>query len=310
MNNQELIESYVHEVGQRLPRKIRADIELELRSLLADSLEDRMDDDTAVHEFLKELGSPAQFAAQYLPNQYLIGPNLYPTFQTVATVLFSVITVVTVVSIAIFLFNAGRPENVLAWWGQEMAEYVGNLISILGSVTLIFAIFERVGVNNAKSEENWDPRTLRPVKDPNRINRGEMITSIIGSIVSIWVFLSLPDWIGTEGGGFFTNGYLEHTPWLITSWVFEIALKSIVVGNGRWTRLTRMLEVATQTFDIVVLYRIISGVILISVPLFDSGLKGALSIALVVILIDTLVKLFKMIVQPKSHPMQARSKAA
>ena len=310
MNSQELIESYVHEVGQRLPRKIRADIELELRSLLADGLEDRVDDETAVIDFLKELGSPSQFAAQYLPHQYLIGPNLFPTFKLVATIVFSVITVVNIVSIGLFIATAGLPENILSWWGQQMAEYVGNLFSALGSVAVIFAILERVGVNTPSVDENWDPTSLRPVQDPHRIKRGDMIASIVGAFVSIWFVLSLPDWIGTEGGGLFTAGYLVHTPWLIASWLFEIALKAAVVGNGRWTRITRILEVAQQSFDIYVLYRIVIGVVLISVPILDSLVKGALAIALVVIIIDTAVKFFKLFITPNEHPIQPRSKVA
>ncbi|MEM7330871.1 MAG: hypothetical protein AAF490_02180 [Chloroflexota bacterium] len=310
MNGQELIESYVHEVGQRLPRKIRSDIELELRSLLADGLEDRMDDETAVIDFLKELGSPAQFAAQYLPHQYLIGPNLFPTFKLVATVVFSVITVMTAVTLGIVLVTTGQPDNIFGWWGQEMAEYVGSLMSALGAVTFVFVFLERVGVNAPNSDENWDPNSLRPVEDPNRIKRGEMVASIVGAFVSIWFVQSLPNWIGTEGGGLFTAGYLMHTPWLIASWIFEIGLKSAVVGNGRWTRTTRLLEIARQSFDIYVLYRIVTGVVLISVPFLDSVVKGGLGIAMIVIFIDTLVKLFKFFVVPKEHPVQARSKVA
>ena len=257
-----------------------------------------------------ELGSPSQFAAQYLPHQYLIGPNLFPTFKLVTTIVFSVITVMTVVSIGFFVATVGRPENILSWWGQEMAEYVGTLLSALGSVTFIFAILERVGMNTPSLDENWDPTSLRPVQDPNRIKRGELITAIVGAFVGIWFVLSLPDWIGTEGGGLFTAGYLVHTPWLIASWLFEIAVKSAVVGNGRWTRTTRLLEVAQQSFDIYVLYRIVIGVVLISIPILDSLVKGALAIALVVTVIDTAVKLVKLFITPKAHPVHIRSKAA
>ena len=37
----DLIEEYVSEVGQNLPKKVRADIESEIRSLIQDTLEDR-----------------------------------------------------------------------------------------------------------------------------------------------------------------------------------------------------------------------------------------------------------------------------
>ena len=38
----DLIDRYVHEVGRYLPRKNRADIQAELRSLLIDTLEARV----------------------------------------------------------------------------------------------------------------------------------------------------------------------------------------------------------------------------------------------------------------------------
>ena len=120
MNSHELIESYVHEVGQHLPRRLRADIELELRSLLADGLEDRIDDEAAVVEFLKQLGSPMQFASQYLSNQYLIGSNWFPIFKLVGTIVFSVITVLTAVAIGYTISQHGLPDNALNWWFSEV----------------------------------------------------------------------------------------------------------------------------------------------------------------------------------------------
>lgn len=40
MNANEMIERYVHEVGRHLPRKNREDIQMELHSLLQDTLEE------------------------------------------------------------------------------------------------------------------------------------------------------------------------------------------------------------------------------------------------------------------------------
>lgn len=310
MNSQELIESYVHEVGQHLPRRMRADIELELRSLLADALEERGDDETAVIDFLKELGSPAQFAAQYLPNQYLIGPNLFPTFKMVGTIIFTVITIFTIITIGYTITRFGVPESTLSWWGEEMNEYVRSLIFTFGLLTAVFVFLERVGVGDPSKQEAWDPTSLRPIKDPNRIDRADLITSIVGAAVSIWVFLSLPDWIGTEGGGLFSAGYLVHTPWLIATWVLEIVHKFTVLRDGRWLRSTRLFAIALNIFDVYVLYRIISGPILINVELFDSLMKGAISIALIVIIVDTVFKAYKLITAPKVHPVEVRSKAA
>jgi len=82
MKNHNLIERYVQEVGRNLPRNMRADVELELRSLLADSLEERESDnpEETIVELLEELGPPAAFAANYLPQRHLVGPTLFPFF--------------------------------------------------------------------------------------------------------------------------------------------------------------------------------------------------------------------------------------
>lgn len=310
MNSKEMIESYVHEVGQHLPRRMRADIELELRSLLADGLEDHEDDETAVVAFLKELGSPMQFATQYLPNQQLIGPNLFPFYKLVGTIIFSILTIITAATMSFTVFRYGTPENLLSWWNGEMAEYVRNIIFAFGLVTLIFGLLERAGVNDPTKQGEWDPKSLRPVKDPSRIDRPDLIASIVASLFGIWILGELPGWIGTTNEGFFTAGYLEHIPFLVIGMVIEIVWKSIVLVNGRWQKSTRLAAIAAQLFDMYVLYRIIIGPILISVDPLDTLFKGALGVALVVVIIDTIVKAYKLITLPRQHPVQARSKTA
>lgn len=310
MNNQEMIERYVHEVGQNLPRKMRADIELELRSLLADALEDREEDETAVVSFLKELGSPAQFAAKYLPDQYLIGPNLFQTFKQVGTIIFIVITALTGASILYTLYNAGLPDNLLSWWGQEMNEYVRNIIFLFGFLTLIFFFLDRIGVNAPEKQKEWDPKTLRPVSDPSRIKPFEMITEVGAAFVGIWVLTSLPAWIGTNGGGLFTNGYLVHLPWLIAGSVMEIIMKLAVLKNGRWDKTARTFQVGVNVFDIYVLYRIWSGPILISVEFLDSMVRFGVGVALVIVIVDTAVKVYRLFTTPKEHPIQINSQMA
>ena len=89
-----LIDIYISEVGKHLPRKSRLDIQEEIRSALQDLLEDRSQqsgrpiDDDLIVEVLKEYGSPEKVAASYLPERYLIGPQLFPAFlKTVQIVL-------------------------------------------------------------------------------------------------------------------------------------------------------------------------------------------------------------------------------
>lgn len=310
MNSQELIDSYVHEVGQQLPRKMRGDIELELRSLLADAVEDRDDEETAVVEFLKALGPPSKFAAQYLPKQFLIGPELFPLFKLVGTIVFSVITVATAAAIGIFLVRFGPPENFLSWWGQEMGEYVRNLIFVFGMLTLIFTVLERNGAGEGAKTGEWDPKSLRPVKDPTRIDRADLIGSIVGGLFTLWVLSELPGWIGTDSGGLFSAGYLVHIPWLVAGSIAEIVLYGAVLINGRWSRPYRIVQVGVKLFDIVVLYRIISGVALLNVDLLDNLVKGALAVALLVVAVECVYRIYRLFITPQAPQIRHRSKAA
>ena len=97
MEVNELIERYVHEVGQNLPRKMRADIELELSSLVHDALEERAADAgkepniKMAADVLREMGKPETMAAQYRPEQYLIGPQLFPIYKVVLTIVLVII---------------------------------------------------------------------------------------------------------------------------------------------------------------------------------------------------------------------------
>ena len=82
----DLVERYVYKVGSYLPESEREEVQNELRSLIQDQLDDRFkgaptQDD--VVELLKEFGDPRQMAASYGREQYLIGPDLYPTMMYV-----------------------------------------------------------------------------------------------------------------------------------------------------------------------------------------------------------------------------------
>ena len=85
----ELVDRYVYEVGRHLPRRSRADIETEIRSLIEDTLEGYAEkqgrdvDEDMVVAVLQEFGKPEKVAASYRTGkQYLVGPGLFPIFRS------------------------------------------------------------------------------------------------------------------------------------------------------------------------------------------------------------------------------------
>jgi hypothetical protein len=80
MHADDLIERYVADVARLLPRRQRADVALELRTLLLDELQERAAaagraaDEAMARELLVGFGRPAEVAARYRPTLAIIDP--------------------------------------------------------------------------------------------------------------------------------------------------------------------------------------------------------------------------------------------
>ncbi|MFI7702432.1 hypothetical protein [Nonomuraea sp. NPDC049480] len=97
MNAGQLIESYVSDVARLLPGAQRADVALELRTLLRDELADRAEvagrepDEELARRLLAGFGRPAEVAARYRPAPALIDPADTRRFLRVAIIGMAVI---------------------------------------------------------------------------------------------------------------------------------------------------------------------------------------------------------------------------
>jgi len=163
----EMIDRYVEEVGQNLPRRLRGDVKAEMRSSLEDSaLEDSALEDSALEDsvedrsraagpapdegqvvemLLKELGPPEKMAASYLPPKYLIGPRLYPTFALVMKIVLVVAGVGYLIALGVaFSQTAGTPGDAVDALLGMLPRFASFMFETLGIVGLVFAILERV----------------------------------------------------------------------------------------------------------------------------------------------------------------------
>lgn len=147
----DLLARYVREVGRQLPKRERADVEAELRSLLEEMLAERaaaavaagelgrqeavVDTAGPSHEasarataadvarpahasealtiaLLREFGRPELVAERYgQPRRSLIGPALYPTYLLVLKIALGIVTVVYVASLALWLGFGGPASS-------------------------------------------------------------------------------------------------------------------------------------------------------------------------------------------------------
>ncbi len=82
---QMLVDRYVTSAVQNVPERRRADVAREIRTAIAELVEQRLEsgepEDLAIRESLNELGNPTKFAAAYEDTpRHLIGPGWYPTY--------------------------------------------------------------------------------------------------------------------------------------------------------------------------------------------------------------------------------------
>ena len=276
-----LIDMYVQEVGEHLPARMRADIQAEIRSLIEDTVEERSQaaghapDEAMVAEVLKEFGSPAKMAASYLPPRYLIGPRMFPTFVLVMRI---VITVLVVLAIVGYGIEAGRAnlaaDGYLRLAGEHLLDLLVGLLSALGNVVFVFAILEWALPKSALKEEEWDPRSLTPRPDPERISPAGLVTSIALSVVAILVFNLYPHLLGfwyLEDGSwqvvpFLTESFFRYVPLMTAAWGLEIVLNFILLRQGGWQPATRWLQVVVKAFGLVILGLLFAAPSIIQLP--------------------------------------------
>ena len=279
--NTNLIDSYVSEVGRRLPRKTRGDIEAEIRSILQDMLDERSQkagkpvDEEMTLGVLKAYGAPEKVAATYLGERYLIGPRLYPTFMLVLRIVLVVIGVLAAIGLGVALSHVQSPQNAAQTLLTAIGNFVVSVMTALGNLVLIFAIIEwalfRAGAKadfkGLPQEKEWDPRTLLKASPSNLVKMGETIAEIVGAFVAIIIFNFYPQVIGF---GIFSNGnwyvgagtavsapllsqaFFHFVPYLTVVWGLTILLDFVLLRKGHWDIVTRVFFIALKIVNIAI----------------------------------------------------------
>jgi hypothetical protein len=298
MDPTELIERYAHEVSRHLPRKQRADVETELITLLNEMLEERAEtsgrpiDEALAVDVVRVFGEPGQVAQRYgPPNQYLIGPNYYPSFMIVMKIIAVILACVFFgLSVAAILSSVDPFPNIGSILLGVIPTLFSAIVSSFGIVVIIFVVMERYAVPVIPKGPAWDPLALPEVEDPNRIDRVEIIGTLVFSSLALVLFNLFPNWLsylvihdGVWGGiRIFAPEFTQHVPLLNISWLLEIGLAALILRSGQWTKLTRWLKIGTTLLSGVIMYRMAVGGPLLAIPLVDSIVRGALFVALFV----------------------------
>jgi hypothetical protein len=189
----QLLERYLQAVKFWLPKDQKEDIIAELSEDIRSQIDEkeaelgRKLNEPELESILKRRGRPILVANRYLPQEHLIGPVLFPIYRLVLKIVMLCYVVPwTVTWITLLIFNFGYAAKFV---GHSWVEALGYLWASLwstaflaaGIVTLIFAILERVQLKKHFLEE-WDPRKLPPVNNPNVISRFNSIVELAANL--------------------------------------------------------------------------------------------------------------------------------
>lgn len=254
----DLLDRYLQAVGFWLPKKQREDILAELSEDLHSQVEEqeaklgRKLAQPEIECLLKMRGRPVLVANRYLPQQYLIGPLLFPIYRFVLMVVgLCYLVPWIIVAIVLMYYRAGHAQEswmktLLTIWGS----WWGTTFVAVGIVTIVFAALERV---NARTHflEDWEPKELPKLRDRNRIPRSASIFEMAVLIAfGVW-------WIGFMWSPVLINRpgvriVMSPSAWRYFFWGFGLlTLANICVSAANlmrpyWTRLRASLRLVTD----------------------------------------------------------------
>ena len=294
-NDMSLIDKYIAEVGNYLPRKQRVDIEAEIRSTLEDMLEERKQagspaTDAQVIELLKEYGAPRKVAESYVGPNYLIGPRVYPIFELVTRIVMIVLFSLALVALGLGLAKSSLTgPDILKTVGESSLGLLGGMITAFGNIVLVFAILERVlPAKEFEEEEEWNPAELAREPDPDRVKFGEQIFESFFLVLFLVIFNLYP---GIIGFGFFnendwvfispvlTEAFFSYLPWLNILILLQLGFNVILLRRGWWNTGLRVANIILELAGIALAIAMLRGPDLVSLtstqlagtPLEDSA---------------------------------------
>lgn len=313
---------------ERLPTKIRSDIEEELKSTLMDMLEDRSgkanreSDEEMARDLLKGFGSPELVAATYQPAKYLIGPRIYPTFMTILKIVLVVLGIASVVRLGIRLGQIGMviPESARLV-GTTFLSLFQSAIQAFGTLVIVFVVVEQFTPANPQIMREWKPEDLLKVEEPDKISMTDVILSIVFATIAIVVFNLYPELISfyqNQNGNWvsfpiLSNAFFRLLLWLNIIWILEIILYGLVLRDNVWTKKTRLFEIGVKIINIVVIVAMAAGPSIVQLPMewmqsvanlssesallvqtqFAAGFRVVLGLVAAIIFLDTLRKTYK-----------------
>lgn len=194
----DLLNRYLHAVGQHLPAATKDDTLAELRANLLAQIEAREEEtgtlptEGEVSAILMAHGRPVLVAARYLPQRQLIGPTVFPFYwMTLRRAFPFVLLIYAIARSARILFDqdGGDLAGAIA---RAIFQLPPVLITFWAVVTLVFAAIEYAqtrGDVSANSWNKWDPNDLPHVTNEDKGNKPDSMANRVADFLVHCFFL-------------------------------------------------------------------------------------------------------------------------
>jgi hypothetical protein len=270
-----IIEDYVNHVAARLPRKLRNDVGLELRTLLTEQLRStaeeagRSADAEMAMDLLRRFGRPDEVAARYVPPGFqLIEPEYAPAFVKLATLCVAIQWAVTLPLVFSARMTFGE------WWlrwGFSALAWVGALVVWFGIASWIQ---RRSPVDAHSFSRPWThwifwlpfPRDWRPGEPEATERRAALSAAPLGAFLTVFFIAPtwllghlLPDGTNTSWALYDDDFRRWLLPPLIALMAARLVLLAAVALNERWRTPTEAIRFSLWVGFVAVLYWAVFG---------------------------------------------------
>jgi hypothetical protein len=199
----DLLERYLQAVGEHLPARGRMDTLAELRANLESQIEGREEElgrpltEAEVAQVLEAHGMPVMVAARYGPQQFLIGPGLFPFYwYTLKRSFPLVIAAYAVVQVMTAIVNSNSGVDLGQRIGAALGHLPGVLLTFWGIMTLGFVAFEYAQGRLIPKMclPKWTVKDLPPLeREGKRPSRVSGVADLIVSLLMIVWLLAVPN---------------------------------------------------------------------------------------------------------------------
>lgn len=251
MANLEMVDRYIYAVTRRLPQSKREDIAKELKSLIDDMLEERVQGKATekdVEEVLLALGNPKKLAQQYLGmKKYLIGPVFIELYLYILKII--IVAFIAALSLIFLVQTILSPIAFLNNFIDFIVSIITGIPQAIGWLTLVFVILERFSdlkVDDLSLDKQWSPKFLPSVPDPNRrIKRCQPFIGIAFYVLLIIFCVFSSEFIGIfvfQDGKFFEvipflnmETYSANLPLIIIILGLFMLKDFLKLASEKWT---------------------------------------------------------------------------